>query len=584
MFVNIFQNFSTNLFFSLGVIIIIATIFAFIARMFKQPLIPAYIFGGFVLGPLGIGLVTDMNLIRVLSEMGIAFLLFIVGLEMKLTNLKSVTVLSVVTGVLQVILTFILGNFVALKFGFGDLEALYIGLIVSFSSTMVVVKLLSDKEKLSTLHGRIILGILLVQDIIVIFILSVLSSVGDLSLFILWQSILKGILLFIIAILISKLVLSSIFNFAAKSQELLFLCSITFCFLFSLFAYLLDYSIAVGAFLGGIALAGLPYDVDIIGRVKPLKDFFATIFFVSLGMELVFFNFSSLFLLLVCLLLIIVVFKPLIVTIITSIFGYGSRISFLSGMHLGQISEFSLILASAGLIYGHISQEIFSLTVLLVVLTIILTSYFIQYDNKIYSSLPFLRIFDKISIGKQNLGNLSKRYGGNIVLFGCHRMGSIFSNTFKKMNKDFLVVDDNPEIINDLVNEKISCLYGDANNLEVLERLNLRKSELVVSTIPDFDINSFLVSYIKNKNKKVRVIVTANHFHQARDLYNLGADYVILPHVLSGEMISHLFKRVIFNNHKLKNLRERHINHLLNLKHFGHDHIFLKNKKRVKNE
>ena len=369
-----------SLIIEIGLVIIFAALLANLARLFKQPLILGYVIAGVLLGPSLLGIIKNTEFIKSLSELGIAFLLFFVGMELDFSKIKKMGKLIIITGFTQIILTFLLSTVIAL-YWFSFIQSAYIGLIISLSSTMIVIKLLSDDNQLDTLHGRIILGILLVQDIIVILVLSVLSSLENLSMFILWQSLLKGILLFIIAILISKLVLSSIFNFAAKSQELLFLGSITFCFLFSLLAYLLDYSIAVGAFLGGVALASLPYDIDIIGRVRPLKDFFATIFFVSLGMELIFFNFGSLFLLLICLLLIVVIFKPLIVTIFTAIFGYGSRISFLSGMSLGQISEFSLILVALGLNLKHVSNEIFGLTVLIAMITITLTSYFVKYDN-----------------------------------------------------------------------------------------------------------------------------------------------------------------------------------------------------------
>src|SRR3989344_5725938 len=371
------QSVDQSLLFSIGIIFIVAAFFAYIARIFKQPLIPAYIIAGLVLGPIGLKLIQDVELIQSISEIGIVFLLFIVGLEMDLQKLKKLGSVTVITGVLQVILTFAAGYAIALLLGFDQINAVYAGLILAFSSTMIVIKLLSDEDELNTLHGRIILGVLFIQDIIVIIALTVLLSADSLTVMTLLTTLEKFIALLLAVYVLNRFIVHSLFKFAAKSSELLFLLSVAVCFLFSLGAYLLDFSIAIGAFLGGITLANLPYNLNLIARISSLKDFFATIFFVSLGLQLVFVNISTIFFPLFIFLLVIILLKPIIVMIILSFLGYDKRNAF-------------------------VSSVLFSITILLGVISIALTAYIMKYELSFYTKINyFLSFFEKLSKRKK---------------------------------------------------------------------------------------------------------------------------------------------------------------------------------------
>jgi Kef-type K+ transport system membrane component KefB len=275
-----------NMFYDIGLMIIVATTFAYFAKLIKQPLIPAYVLTGIILGPV-LGVITNMGTIRMLSEIGITFLLFIVGLEINFKKLKNIGLVATLGGTIQIMVLFSLGFIIASVLGFLPMEALYVGIILSFSSTMVVIKLLSDKRELDTLHGRLIVGFLLTEDFFAILALSILPILNDFSILLLASSLLKGVSIVIAAWLASKYVFPKMFKFAAKSQELLFLMSIAVCFIFAtLFSYI-GLSIIIGAFIAGVTLANLPYNVQIISKVSSLKDFFATIFFVSLGLELI---------------------------------------------------------------------------------------------------------------------------------------------------------------------------------------------------------------------------------------------------------------------------------------------------------
>jgi Kef-type K+ transport system membrane component KefB len=554
-----------NIFYDIGIIIIIATLFAFIIRLFKQPLIPAYILTGLILGPI-LGLITDLKTITLLSEIGIAFLLFIVGLEIDLKSLKNVAVISSIGGLIRILLLFTFGFIISMLFGFVYIEALYVGLILAFSSTMIVAKLLSDKNELDTLHGRIIIGMLLMEDFIVILALAVLSN-GTLAFLPVFYSLFKAMMLLLFAFFIAKYIFPFMFKISAKSQELLFLMSITACFFFALIASYLNLSIIIGAFIAGVALGNLPYNLEIIGKITPLKDFFATIFFVSLGLELSFKSLTNIIKPLLFFVIFIIILKPFLTMFISSFFGYKKRPSFLTSISLAQISEFSLILVSQGFLLGHVSQDVFSLTVLLAIITIIITSYLINFEYKIYNLLsPFLSIFEKLNQSNLEYEYLPKKTKYEVILCGFNRMGYSIFRTMKKLRKKLFVVDFNPEVIRKLIDMRIPCLYGDISDIEILNRLDFKNAEMVISTIADKHDNLLLIKKVKEKTSKAVIFVTANQPKEALDLYDTGADYVILPHLIGGDHVSLLIEDFKMNigkllyakKHHIKELRRRH--------------------------
>lgn len=552
-----------SLIIQIGLILILATLIALIARLLKQPIIPAYIAVGLILGPIGFGLIQDQEIIRSISELGIAFLLFVVGLEINIKRLKYVGLVASVGGVIQVVAIYILSLLIATELGFPFFESIIIGLVMAFSSTMLVIKLLADSEKLDTLHGKIILGILLIQDLIVIIAMALLSTVGDLQISTVALAILKGVGLFAMAFLLGKYVLPSVFNFAARTKELLFLTSLTTLFIFAILAHILDFSIAIGAFIAGLAIAGLPYNLDVEGRVKPLKDFFATLFFVSLGMQLTLTFPQGLLLKAAILLGVVIIAKPIIIMLTTSLFGYEKRISFLTGSNLGQLSEFSLILVTLPFVFDKISQELFSMVILLTIVTMLLTSYTYEFSNAFYRIFsPFLKILDLLRIKKKKLEYLRKHSNKEILLAGKHRMGSILYEELKRVKKRIIVIDHNPEVIRKMINNQQACIYGDIHNTEILDKAGLKRIKIIISTIPHEDDNLFLLAYTKSVNPRIKVFVTAGHLHQAAKLYAQGADYVILPHLLSGERVSSLLRKTLKDKSYVKSLGREHKKYL----------------------
>jgi Kef-type K+ transport system membrane component KefB len=557
-----------NLFVEIGFVIIIAALAAYIFRVLRQPQILAYVAVGVLITPV-FGFVTDTSIVESMSIVGIAFLLFIVGLEMDLKSLRAVSLVSTLGGLIQVVLMFIFGYLIALALGFLSLESAYVGLMLAFSSTMVVMKLLSDKRELQTLHGRIVVGILLVQDIIAILALSILASINDFSFSVLGTAFAKFVGLFALAYVTSKYVFPRIFNFAAKNQELLLITSLAVCFTFSLAFHFLGFSVAIGAFVAGLTLGNLDYNIEIIGKVKSLKDFFSLLFFVSLGMGISVAVIKSMWLEIIVLMITIMLLKPLVIMAVCMLFKYTKRPSFMTANALAQIGEFSLILASAGLLLGHISQDLFSLTVIITLASITLTSYYIEHSGWFFKLLEKpLSFFNFFSTEK--LEYLPSEAKPQYILCGHNRIGYSILKSLHKVKKNVLVVDYNPEIIARMVKEEYHCIYGEVSDDEIIDRMNLSHIKLLISTVPNTKDNLFLIHKVRSVNKRAKVFVTASDVDESLKLYEAGANYVILPHFLGGEHAAHMIDKHRQNKIDLKIERKRHIAHLKERKKIGH--------------
>ena len=520
----------------IGFLIIIATVLGFFVRLSKQPLIPAYILTGIIIGPLVLGLVEDPDLISNLSQIGVAFLIFTAGIEIKLKKLKEVGKVASVGGTLQVLIMFFLAFMVAIGLGFVGKAPAYVGLVVAFSSTMVVITLLAQKKEINSLHGRIIIGFLLIQDIAAVIALAVLGS--DLRFNSITFVLLKAIGFGVFAIIISKLS-NPFFRKSADNHEMLLLMSISFLFLFIIGSAVAGLSLVIGAFFAGVALANSDYKTEIQGNITSLREFFAVIFFVALGMQLRLIS-GNLVTLFFILLVLVIIIKPLLIMYVVRISGYKKRTAFFTGNALAQTSEFSLIIVTIGLAAGHIDQGLFSTLVLLTVLTMSLTTYFITFEKRLSELFSWpLNILDKVKTNKENLENID-RNDKEVVIFGCHRIGGLILRDLNNHKKNLMVVDYNPQIIKSLITKKIPCIYGDFMHEEILEKINLKNSKIFISTIPAFDENKELIKKIKRVNKSSIVIVVARNIDEANELYKKGVDYVILPKFISGEKISDL--------------------------------------------
>lgn len=560
----------SNIFIEISIILVLATVIAAVMRLLKQPMIIGYILAGIIVSPLFLNLIKSQDTLVVFSQIGIAFLLFIVGLSLNPKVIREVGKASLITGIGQVIFTSIIGFFIAKFFGFDTITALYIAVALTFSSTIIIMKLLSDKGDLDKLYGKISIGFLLVQDLIAVFILIIVSSLSDSNqaltsvLFLL----IKGGLIVLLLALISLYVLPKLEFFFAKSQELLFMFSVGWGLGLASLFYLIGLSLEIGALLAGITLSLSSYNNEVSSRMKPLRDFFIVLFFIVLGSQLIFDNFSEFLVPVIIFSLFILIGNPLIVMILMGVLGYTKKAGLQAGFTVAQISEFSLILIALGVKVGHLTQEILSLITIIGLVTIIGSTYLIMYSEKIYRQLEkYLSVFERKTVKKDGK---SKSY--DIVLFGYNRIGFDFANSFKRLRKKFLVVDYNPEVVSSLIKDKIECEYGDVDDVEFLEQLNLKNIKMGVSTIPDFETNLLLIKTIRKVNKKAIIMCVSHHIDETYNLYSAGASYIIMPHFLGGKYASTLIDKHKFDASKFDEEKRRHIAHLRKRKELGHHH------------
>jgi len=562
-----------TLFLEISLIIILAVLISSLVKLLRQPLIIGYILTGILVSPLFLDVVKSADTLATFSQLGIAFLLFIVGINLNPRAFKDVGGVALATGLGQVLFTAIIGFILSLALGFSVIPALYISIALTFSSTILIMKLLSDKHALGTLYGKISIGLLLVQDLIVILMLVTIStfSKGIALPNLILQLASKGVGLIILIFLVSYFVLPKIKKFVGDSQEYLFIFAIAWLFACaSLFSYA-GFSLEIGALIAGIALSISPFHHEISSKVRPLRDFFIVLFFIFLGSQISFGNITAYLLAAVIFSLFVLIGNPLIVMIVMGLLGFTKRNSFMVGLIVAQISEFSLILVALGVRLGHISQDILSLVTVVGLITIAGSTYMILYAEKLYAKFSkYLFIFERK--GSKIDEHLPPEKDYDIILFGCNRVGFDLLEAFKRRKDNFVVIDFNPNTIMDLKKEKIPCRYGDATDIELLNELNFEKAKMIVSTIPTLEINLFLIHEIKKTNQKPIIIAVSHDIDDTNKLYKAGASYVLMPHFLGGHFVSDMIEKNKFDLKEYLKEQKEHKKILEERKKKGHEH------------
>lgn len=490
-----------------------------------------------------------------------------IGLELNVKELRTVGKNALVAGSVQMIFTGTLGFLIAQLLDFSQLTSIYIGIALAFSSTILVIKLLSDKRDLKSLYGKITLGILLVQDLVAIFILIILSTFtpsngSSINFLDLSVAFLKLTVLFGWVILLSRKVLPNLLNIIARSSESLFLFSLAWVFGVAALVSspLIGFSIEIGGLLAGIALASSIENYQIITKVKPLRDFFLTIFFVTLGMDIVFTNVSEILPAVIVFSAFVLFVSPIIVMMILGLLKYKKRTSFFTGLSLAQISEFSLIVLYLGNKIGHISVDVVSIITFVGVITFVISTYFIEHSDALYKFfMPILGIFERKNAYPENKIEGIKDH---IILVGANRMGEGILNALIKKKENFVVVDFDPDIIEKLnkrsdlpAGRQVQTFFGDISDPEIAEAVNVEKASLIISTASDPEDNLLLLKNLKSV-KGPKIVVAAFDKQDARDFYKEGADYVVMPHIAGG---NHLAKILVGDNHMqlIEEYRER---------------------------
>lgn len=523
--------------FNLAVVMLFASVLGVVAHLLRQPVILAYLATGALIGYFDF-FSLDHETFQTFSDLGIMFLLFLVGLEINYASLRSVGRVSLMLGVGQVLITSVIGFFLAQLFGFAAIPALYIAVALTFSSTIIIVKLLSEKRDLHSLYGKISVGMLLVQDAIAILVLMMLAGfdgkTGGALAWGVFVTLLKGASLFAFMIWIGKKVLPAIFDRAARKEELLFLVSTAWVLVIAAIVSQINFSVEIAGFLAGIALANSLEHFQIAGRIRSLRDFFVLVFFVSLGSSFALANFGGIIFPIIALSLFVLIGNPLIVMAIMGVMGYRRRTSFLTGLTVAQISEFSLVLAALGLRVGHLDASAVSLVTGVGIITITASSYFITHADALYARLArFLRLFERRLVIEDE--GADSGFHRPVVLIGAHRTGQSIAASVPK--DQLLVIEFDPDIITELRNAGYEYAFGDIGDPEMIERTNLASARLVISTSPDFGDNALLLDTLRPLPRRPKLIVRADTEIDAKLLYERGADYVLLPNFTAGQYI-----------------------------------------------
>ena len=533
-------------------------------RFIRQPLILGYILAGLLVGPSVLDLIHSEELFQVFSSLGIALLLFIIGLGMNIEELKKLgkPVFAVAASTLLSIT--MVGFSISSLLGFTKTEALIAGLALFFSSTIIIVKILTDKKEQNRLHGQIAIGVILVEDIVATFALLFVATGAkegggfqpDEAAFL----IAKGIALLGFLYFCSRRILPKVSRFMAESQEMLFLFAISWGFGVAALFETSGFSLEVGALFSGVALATSPYVAEIASRLRPLRDFFVVIFFIFLGQSLTIANIGSALIPALLLSVIVIIIKPFVVTSVLGLLGYTKRVSFKAGINLSQISEFSVVLVVLAISSGLMREELGAIITMVAIVTIAVSTYLMQYDDRLYEAFDRVKfnMFEKEVVYREN----RKASGYPLVLLGYHHGGHEFVKTFRNMHKRFLVVDYDPDVIELMEQQKVDYLYGDVTDRELLDEANIEKAKLIVSTISEHSTNVFLVNLIESVNPGAVIICHADNLEEATELYDLGASYVMIPHYIGSEKIGSFIRRNGLNKSEFKRIREKHLAHL----------------------
>ncbi len=555
-----------TVFVGLSLIIVIAAAMALLMRIIGQPLIIGHILTGIIVGPAVFHVAKSPGTLALFSDLGIALLLFIIGLGLNPRVIKEVGRTASLVGGGQVIVVSILGFLVGKAFGLDNNASLILGASLAISSTIIILKLISDKKEQGRLYAKIAVSVSLVQDIIAIalVVLTSAGSNGSIALGSLFTLLTKALVVGGLIYLISFRVLPKFHHLIAENQEFLFLFAIAWGLGSAALFQKIGLSTEIGALLAGICLAPLASAQEISARLRPLRDFFLIVFFIALGSNLTLSSIGSNLGLIFVGIIIASLIKPLVAMGVMGFLGYTKRTSFKASISLAQVSEFSIVLILIAQNKGLIKPDFVSAIILMTLVSIAASTYMIIFSDKLFG------VFEKY------LGMFERRKGQNeqlvdmkydLVLFGYQRGGHEFINLFKKLKKKYVVVDYDPEVIDVIEERKINYLYGDATDVELLEEAGVDRAKLVVSTIPDYQTNMVILNYLKTKNPQAIVVIHADDPYEAAKLYEAGASYVILPHYIGSEKVSEFIAKSGLAKSAFRKQRVRHLDYLE--KHYG---------------
>lgn len=551
-----------NIFLQVSILLGIIVSVAFVVRLFKQPLMIAYIVAGIIAGPLFLNLINGKNeLFDAFAEFGVVLLLFVVGMSLSLDHIKKIGKVAGIVGGGQILFTGLLGFGLTQLLGFSTISALYLSIAIIFSSTIIIVKLLAEKKDAQTVYGKHVLGLMVVQDIAALFVMIFITTFAESSTSIsatLIELLFKVLVLSAIVYFLSRFVLPKILDRVAHSGEFLFIFTIAWCFGLASLLYYAGFPIEIGALVSGLSLGSSPYQSQISSRIKPLRDFFIVIFFVILGSEMGAHDLGGSIGASIALAALVLFGNAFILYTLFRRLKFTRRNSFLAGVTATHVSEFGFVLLFTGAHVGHIAGAEISVFTVVALITMFLSSYAITYNEQLYKFfMPFFNLFGKDRYQQQE----KEKHAYSAWLFGYHRIGWSVAEKLSEKKIDFAVVDFDPETIARLHRKGIPAFFGDAADVEFLENLGLEKSKLIVSTLPAADDQITLVRHVRAAGGKARIITNVYDSSELDSLYKAGADFVMMPHLLGGKRIAEIledtpWKKKVFDDLKKQQKHE----------------------------
>lgn len=524
-----------NLFLQLSTLLAITVSVAFLVRLIKQPLIVAYIVAGVIAGPLFLNIMhAGEHMYDAFASFGVVLLLFIVGLDLNFSYIKKIGKEVSIIGLSQFFFNFCIFFPLALYFGLDFSGAILLGLAASFSSTIIVLKILGEKQDEESVYGSHTIGLMLVQDLLSIFVLLWLSFKlpgsaisHDFS----WLILIRVVAVFLIIAVSAKYVLPIFLKKIASSGEFLFIFTIAWCFGVASMLHWLGFSLELGAIIAGISLGSSRFQQEITSRVKPLRDFFLVLFFILLGSQVDFTHFSSIIGPVLLLSFFVLIVQPVILYRLFRWRRFTRRNSFLSALTSGQLSEFGFIILFAGMAAGYIAGREMAIFTLTAIISIFFSSYMMTYSYQLYNwCLP---LFAKFGPDRYlQLENHKEKFSA--FIFGYHRTGWKIGEALKDQAIDYAIVDFDPSKIDKFTKNKIKSFFGDASDIEFLRGLPLESAKYIISTIPSPEDQLLLIKFVRQVNPKAIMIASLYHKKYLETLYTAGANYVILPHLLGG--------------------------------------------------
>lgn len=532
-----------------ALLLVMAAAIGLFGILLRQPLIVSFIAVGLIAGPSALDVVHSDEQIDLLSELGIAVLLFLVGIKLDVKLVRSLGKVALLTGLGQVLFTSVFGYLIGLALGLGSVTSLYVAVALTFSSTIIIVKLLSDKREIDSLHGQIALGFLIVQDIVVVLAMIVLSAIGIgaegggghsgghgggsvLSV------LASGAAMLALVVLFVRYIADPLTERLARAPELLVIFAIAMAAMFAAIGDFVGLGKEVGGLLAGVALASTPYRETIAARLAPLRDFLLLFFFIALGATLDLSLLGTHVTGAIIFSLFVLIGNPLIVLVIMGTMGYRKRTGFLAGLTVAQISEFSLIFIAMGVSIGHVTEDALGLVTMVGLVTIATSTYMITYSHQLYAVFePLLGIFERKGTPREpsDAGTHQAR-GYQVIIFGLGRFGTAIGLRLKKRGIRVLGVDFNPQAVQRWRDLGLEADFGDASDPEFVAELPFRGAEWMISTVPIHptglsheDTRRTLIQLTRSAGFTGRIAAASQSVGDTEALFGAGVDLVLEP-------------------------------------------------------